>query len=1130
MTARPMPAPPTDSDPERRTRIRTRLSQLGQGPAALFHDLCLLLDEDLGMATRPMLVSHLLRELESSVREVLLPRRADTPDTDPEPASTEHPVLVALRMLGGEALCALGLKQTGPGEAAEAEPERASAGSTHRREISEVLGALGIDPDGSVGTAWRKVAADQHALAHRTNLAAPRQLEGRVSDHVERGMIFLDAVLDAFDARFLDLIDRLEKLAATPAPTKKDATRLLKEFPQDLVTAEQFFDGLVNAAWLGPLNSVKFFSDPPAPEVDRDAGRVSFVRWPASAYLARVATDDPATALQVARAIPATDNPYVHLDLVAVASSVPAVKAVQLVPTLTRALEGPYLWLPDRYANLALHLAREQQTQAAMKLLTALLAAGFGPDAKLADEDSAHLLQTFNDDLADHLGTAWLHLLADALATSLGSAEQAQHRHGRDQSAFWLPLLSATPDIIHATPPTRLAIALRDAAERLVTAAPATAKEILGLLHARPWAIFRRLRLHLITRHTDALTEDAAAALADPAVREDIALEREWLTLAAAFADRLSQKQQQALLDAVDQGPDTARWSNDHEQRTGQPLAPERLKAVADLWQRDCYSALGAILRPAQRERLTALEMTYGRARPVDEPPFRVLPITTTPPEAEPGSLAELSARELVERAKSWTPQPNDFGGTNQFALASRLREAVTAQAARYSADAATFADLDDLYLLQVLYGFQTAARREPIDWAGPLALATEATRRTASTHAHELHREAANLVAQAIAHPLNSAQPADADALWSTLTTVLVSPDTPTPAADPGSFLNDARAQSLRAAVTWARWRRHTDADTSPLFRLLDRLLDDVPLPGSDGPQIQAAVLGGLVPQLAYLNPKWTADRALPLLSTGEHAVHAWHTYLAAPLYQPAAEQLLDLYRAHAAQTEMHGDDRSPGQRLALGRHILGLHLGGTFDLDGNDSPVPIYYRGSSSAVLKQLATSVGAGVDNLSDQALPRLQAWWAWRLHAVTAAVEPAARTELIDTLPALATSGRLPDPWILQQFRDLLHASGELRPDSTTFTYLTRVTADHTDLVLLLLKDWIMTLGPYDQMPRFREADLRAVLRTGLADPQHTPLATDIINRAATRGHSQFRALLHDPAPETKAPLDSGPGAS
>ena len=115
-------------------------------------------------------------------------------------------------------------------------------------------------------------------------------------------------------------------------------------------------------------------------------------------------------------------------------------------------------------------------------------------------------------------------------------------------------------------------------------------------------------------------------------------------------------------------------------------------------------------------------------------------------------------------------------------------------------------------------------------------------------------------------------------------------------------------------------------------------------------------------------------------------------------------------------------------------------------------------------------------------------------------------------LIDTLPALAVSGRFPEEWILQQFRALLNASGELRTDSTTFTYLTRAADAHTEQVLLFLKDWIMALDTYDQMPRYREADIRALLRAGLADPKQAQLAEEIINRAATRGHNQFRGLL------------------
>ncbi|MGV9248878.1 hypothetical protein [Streptomyces sp. NPDC003710] len=54
MTVRPISALLADPEPERRARIRARLDQLGEEPAVIFHGLCLLLDEDLGLEARPM--------------------------------------------------------------------------------------------------------------------------------------------------------------------------------------------------------------------------------------------------------------------------------------------------------------------------------------------------------------------------------------------------------------------------------------------------------------------------------------------------------------------------------------------------------------------------------------------------------------------------------------------------------------------------------------------------------------------------------------------------------------------------------------------------------------------------------------------------------------------------------------------------------------------------------------------------------------------------------------------------------------------------------------------------------------------------------------------------------------------
>ena len=60
---------------ELRDRVARRLALLGPGPAAFFRDACLLVDEVQAgrwpLQTVTHLVSHLLRDLESSVRRVM---------------------------------------------------------------------------------------------------------------------------------------------------------------------------------------------------------------------------------------------------------------------------------------------------------------------------------------------------------------------------------------------------------------------------------------------------------------------------------------------------------------------------------------------------------------------------------------------------------------------------------------------------------------------------------------------------------------------------------------------------------------------------------------------------------------------------------------------------------------------------------------------------------------------------------------------------------------------------------------------------------------------------------------------------------------------------------------------------
>src|SRR5712691_7810091 len=80
---------------------------------------------------------------------------------------------------------------------------------------------------------------------------------------------------------------------------------------------EYFFSKISSPDWLQPLLEEGLFKKPPSPI--REGNYVRFPLWPESAYLARVAGENPDLAARVLFAIPETDNVRVHEDLVEVA-------------------------------------------------------------------------------------------------------------------------------------------------------------------------------------------------------------------------------------------------------------------------------------------------------------------------------------------------------------------------------------------------------------------------------------------------------------------------------------------------------------------------------------------------------------------------------------------------------------------------------------------------------------------------------------------------------------------------------------------------------------------------------------------------------------------------------------------
>src|SRR4051794_14064220 len=90
--------------------------------------------------------------------------------------------------------------------------------------------------------------------------------------------------------------------------------------------ARDFFERLENPEWIAPLLARGYFKNPPSRLLEDEGRTIALPRWPLSRYLVRVASNEPAYAKQVQRAllaIPETDNDAVHEDIVAAASRLP---------------------------------------------------------------------------------------------------------------------------------------------------------------------------------------------------------------------------------------------------------------------------------------------------------------------------------------------------------------------------------------------------------------------------------------------------------------------------------------------------------------------------------------------------------------------------------------------------------------------------------------------------------------------------------------------------------------------------------------------------------------------------------------------------------------------------------------
>ncbi|MHB1296003.1 MAG: hypothetical protein ACYC4R_13520 [Anaerolineae bacterium] len=1113
----------------RQERIFRRLGLIGPGPAAFFRDACHLMTGDLSLSSTSHLVAHLLRDIESAIRRVLLHVSRNVPEAK----------------------------------------EKGKDGNEHKRQILAVLKDLGVEPTSAVAREWLGLSGPNNdfglaARAHRDALSQPRPVDDQYEEFWETCLRILDTVLQRFEERYLLTIDALDKLLAKSNPTTDDVETLRNCIPNSPVNMEYFFSRLDNAGWLIPLANGGFFRYPPPPVAQGDG--MTFPYWPESQYLARMASRTPEIVIEVAKRILAKDNIRVHEDIVDMALAMPPHMAAQLVPLAKAGLDSPYtLLLPDALGKLITHLAQGGQVEDALGLARDLL--NIRPDPRATDDTDENWMSRpepqplfevweYGKILADEMphlveaaGERALNLLCDLLETATRLSMRPGRENSESDISYVWRLEIAVDEKHRSDVRNMLVSAVRDAAEGLMAC---NGREVLSIVEGRPYKVFVRIGLHLRCRWPEVDLEGTAALVQNDEIRGDIDLWHEFFHLLKQQYGRLPLHAQGSYLDWVQKGPNTAKWTEPRQNGTERVPTAEEVAARIRNWQYRRLTPIQEYLQGAWRRQFEALRQEFGELK---HPDYHFYMSSSWVGPTSPKSNDELAAMTVEELAgflSSWKPSPDWMSPTPE-GLARQLQTVVAANPEGYAAQAERFQGLDPTYLRGILTGLENAAKESrQFSWQAVLAICQwavaqlrEIPGRNAKDGDLDPHwgwtrKAIANLLEVGFASGPSEVPYSYRFTAWAVLQPLLEDPE-PTPAyeaenggsnMDPATLsINTVRGQAMHAAVCYALWvRKHDDQVTGEEERsrgfammpevreVLDRHLDR----DYDPSPAVHSVYGRWFPWLVYLDPDWASANVHRIFPTESALLPlrdaAWSAYVVYWSAHPDAVGLLQgEYLAAIDRIGYVAADRrcfaDPDEHLA--QHIMSLYCQGILSLDAQSGLLGRFYAKAPDSLCAHASNAIGRGMhgdtDPLPPEVADRLVALWHHRL-CIALSDNPASHAAELSEFGWWFSSAKFDTAWSVAQLKQVLQVTTNIQLDNLVVAQL----AVHCAEFPLDCVECLSLLTEGEPSWRFYgwEDYPRKILATALGSSsvEARQAATELINRLGARGNLQFRDLL------------------
>ena len=1115
----------TFTDP-RQEKTHKRLLEIGAGPAAFFKDACQILEGDPPLESSSHLVAHCLREIESSIRDVMLP-------LDYKPTK--------------------------------------GSGQNQKDEILTILASYGIDSENQISKLWLRMADKQeeialHHLAHRNSLDRPRQRGGSFEELWLGMQDLLDVLLNKMEINYVGYISILDTLLAKTTIEEKDLEILKSKIPNSPVTYNHFFGKLDKPTWLTPLKDHGFFDSPPL-TLEHPEGGISYPFWSQGEYLKKMAIipETQQEVLDICLGIE-SKNVRVKNNLLEIALLLPVDMSVQIVAKVD---EIDNFISPENYGKLIAYLSSNGKSGDAITLARKVLA--FVPDSRtppeiegeiwhydpvaiIRDYDYEEIIKKSFPELVDTSSIEALKILFDQLE-SFHSLKYADKKTATedDYSEIWRPAIEDHPQNHKDGVRDSLITGARDMCERLITNHPEKMSELISELESRDLPIFRRIKLHLLRKFPTGFEKKIVLELLNKREFTNTSfITHEYLLLAQEQASILSLDEQLNLIKIIEKGGeyDKETFEAMCKQRQIEPTE-EVARKHKMVWQ-TCHLLPFKDITPEIKRTYEDLVAIVGEP---EHPDFRIW--------SDGGSswgygssisddeFKSKKPEEIIELLKNFEPDNGEEHPLNKTreGTSRSLVAQITEDPSKWSATIPSFSKLDPTFNRSVFSAHREALKQNKVfDWKPILDLASKILkipteikdRKPSGLYGDDpdwnwCRHTLVELIDDGM-HSSNTIPIGLRKEVWSIIEP-LTRDSNPSPDEaskllennqDPlNAAINTTRGDAVDAAIQYGIWLKSSlsaeqqnswtlEKDAPELKSTLEEKLNISKEPFSG----IRAIIGQRLGNIAWLDRKGL-ETTIPALFPDDPEQQTyfnatWESFLSFnPPYDDLLPILTNQYKRAIKEIGQHSDSKhhleNPDEMLA--QNLLQFYFRGKIPLDSgllND-----FYNNAPTELKGTIISFVGRNFknDKITKKIISRVVTLADNRLEKIKKSTKPYEEIQEFEEFSWWVSSECFDTKWALDVLIDALQLGCDLEGDHLVFDRFISVGSTFPLEVITSLDLMVENDKKGWGVPTWGE-ELRKVIELVLNSGNQNAItkAKEFIQKLVARGHIQYKDLL------------------